>query len=418
MMAFLITGQVANACTVISCTLNGEVFAAANEDDYMGFARMWFNPRTTERYGSVCFGLSDLQAQAGMNEYGLFYDFTAQNIDVSKFPLKNVYKGDLFFEILGKCKTVPEALKLLEQYDYSASAQVLLADAKGNSIIINAGTKVVKTGSYQINTNFDIANLQTGNYSCRRYDISDEALKQAKTLNVPFLRDVLNNTRQEGKLSTIYSNIYDLKRGIIYIYHFHDFTKPYVIDLKKELTKGYRLEKISSYFPVNYAYETFLKLDPAMYRKEMILDEIQNKGLNATIDRYTMLSRDTVKKDVKLKGILLEVTIQLIKDAYNGHAGGGPWEYWFVMPKGFKNEQFADERLNGAERILNLLKEEKETDKKMTNFILELQAYVSMLKGDHDKSKQYYEQASSSSAEAWAISYDRSKRMLAVFSGE
>jgi penicillin V acylase-like amidase (Ntn superfamily) len=200
LMIASILSQNIYACTVISYALNGEVYAAANEDDYMGFARIWFNPKTAERYGSVCFGLPDLQAQAAMNEYGLFYDFTAQNIDPAKYSPKNLYQGDLFFEILGKCKTVKEALVFLEKYDYAISSQVLIADALGNSMIINAGIKLSKSGHYQINTNFDISNLKAKNYVCRRYDIAEASLREAKTINVPFLRDILNRTQARRKI--------------------------------------------------------------------------------------------------------------------------------------------------------------------------------------------------------------------------
>ena len=65
----------ANACTIFSCARNGEVFAAANEDDYTPFTRIWFNPATKERYGSVCFGAPDMQVASAVNEYGLFIDF-------------------------------------------------------------------------------------------------------------------------------------------------------------------------------------------------------------------------------------------------------------------------------------------------------------------------------------------------------
>ena len=402
------------ACTVISFALKGEVFAAANEDDYMGFARIWFNPKTAERYGSVCFGLPDLQAQAAMNEYGLFYDFTAQNIDLTKYQFKNIYKGDLFFEILGKCKTVKEALAFLEKYDYVISSQMLMADALGNSVIINAGTKLTKTGHYQINTNFDINNLKTKNYVCRRYDIAEEALKSAKTVNVPFLRDILNRTRQEGKLSTIYSNIYDLKRGIITVYNFHDFEHPYVIDLKKELAKGYRLEKISNYFPASFAYEQFLMSDRAMYRKEIILDELYKKGLQPTLTRYLSPDGNAVKKDSTFNGVLLEVGIQLIKDSYNQYANGGLWEYWFALPGGFKIENFNDERIKAAADVFDYLGAEKGIDNKLKNFILELSAYVKLIQGDKRKAKEYYGIAAGNSADTWPISFNRSKKMLAI----
>jgi hypothetical protein len=414
LMVGSILSQNIYACTVISYALKGEVFAAANEDDYMGFARIWFNPKTTERYGSVCFGLPDLQAQAAMNEYGLFYDFTAQNIDPAKYHPKNSYKGDLFFEILGKCKTVKEALAFLEKYDYSISSQVLIADALGNSVIINAGIKLAKSGHYQINTNFDISNLKTKNYSCRRYDISDDALKNAKIINVPFLRDILNRTRQEGKLSTIYSNIYDLKRGIITIYHFHDFEHPYVIDLKKELAKGYRLEKISDHFPTSFAYEQFSMSDRAMYRKEMILDEINKNGLQPTLHHYFDLNKVAVKKDSTTNSVLLEVGIQLIKDSYNQHANGGIWEYWFAMPGGFKIEKFNDKRLKAAGEIFDYLGAEKGIDVKLKNFIFELSAYVNLIQGDQNKAKEYYGIAAGNSVDTWPISLNRSKKMLAI----
>ena len=403
------------ACTVISYALKGEVYAAANEDDYMGFARIWFNPKTPDRYGSVCFGLPDLQAQAAMNEYGLFYDFTAQNIDPAQFHPKNIYQGDLFFEILGKCKTVPEAMVFLEKYDYAVSAQVLIADALGNSVIINVGTKLTKSGSYQINTNFDISKLKTKNYVCRRYDISDEALKKADALNVPFFRDILSRTRQEGKLSTIYSNIYDLKRKIITVYNFHDFEHPWIIDLKKELTKGYKLEKLSDRFPTSFAYEQFLMSDKAMYRKEMILDEITIKGLQPTLNHYLDLGKkSTSTKDSTINSVLLEVGIQLIKESYNQHANGGLWQYWFALPGGFKIEHINDKRISAAGEILNYLAADKGIDTKLKNFIFELSAYVNLIQGDQKKAKEYYNIASGNSADTWPISFNRSKKMLAI----
>src|SRR5687768_17633960 len=118
---FLLHGYVAsNACTIIAASMNGEVLAGGNEDYENPFVRLWFNPPTKDRYGSVCFGFPDLQAQAAMNEHGLFFDFTAQGgIDPSKLNLKNPYYGDLFFEILGKCKNIEEVLVFLEKHDYA-----------------------------------------------------------------------------------------------------------------------------------------------------------------------------------------------------------------------------------------------------------------------------------------------------------
>src|SRR5687767_5620789 len=100
----------AHACTIFSCARNGETLACANEDDYTPFTRIWFNPRTKERYGSVCFGAPDMQVASAINEYGLFFDFAAASYDMSKLTRKKPYRGFLLWEVLGKCKTVKEAL--------------------------------------------------------------------------------------------------------------------------------------------------------------------------------------------------------------------------------------------------------------------------------------------------------------------
>jgi hypothetical protein len=48
---------------------------------------------------------------------------------------------------------------------------------------------------------------------------------------------------------TQYSNIYDLKKRIVYLYHFHDFDNVIEIDLLEELKKGKKSYDIESLFP-------------------------------------------------------------------------------------------------------------------------------------------------------------------------
>jgi hypothetical protein len=405
---FLFINYNISACTIVSCSLKGKVFAAANEDDYTSFSRIWFNPRIDSRYGSVCFGLPDLQVQAAMNEYGLFFDFTAQDdIDPSKYHLKNPYNGDLFFEILGRCKNVKEALDFLSTHDYTFSSQALLADAEGNSVVINAGAKVIKNGNYQINTNFNICNVATGNYSCRRYDIANEMLSKATKLSVPFLKSILDATHQEGKLSTIYSNIYDLKNGIIYVYLFHNFNSVYVIDLKKELKKGYRLENLAKHFPVYYSYETFMQADPG-YKKELIMTEIDNKGLENTITHYISLT-DTSSA---YKLALIDVSLQLIRNSWNEHANGGMWEYWFSLPGGYLITQYKDKRLDAAAEILSYIMKQGKIDSKYRYFTYEIYAFINLVQGKTQLAREYYEKAISNPSETFAVSFDRAKKMI------
>jgi len=413
LIVILLSGRSSIACTIVSCSLQGEAFAAANEDDFTPFSRIWFNPGTNERYGSVCFGAPDLQIGAAMNEYGLFYDFTAQyGIDPAKYDLKHPYTGDIMFELLGKCKTVKDALAFLELHDYTAASQVLLADATGNSVIIHVGAKVIKNGHYQINTNFDINNLATGNYSCGRYDISNEILSDAKSVSVPLLKNLLNQTHQEGDLSTQYSNIYDLKRGIIYVYLFHDFDHVYVIDLKKELSKGYRLQMLADHFPISFAYQTFMQNHP-LYRKEKIMSEIKNSGLEHTIDKcVSELKGDKTQMDSAFNITLIDVGVQLIKDAHNQHQYGSMWEYLFALENGYKVIHYSDDRLIAAMGLFNALLQESWKDIKLRNFVLEMTAYIDLLENKKSLALDKYRQLATNESEVFPVTYNRSKKML------
>ena len=46
----------------------------------------------------------------------------------------------------------------------------------------------------------------------------------------------------------MYSNIYDLKKGTIYVYNLHDFKEVVVLHLAEELKKGQRRIELPSLF--------------------------------------------------------------------------------------------------------------------------------------------------------------------------
>ena len=63
----------------------------------------------------------------------------------------------------------------------------------------------------------------------------------------------------EKRSPTTYSNIYDLKRGIVHVYHFHNFENAVTFDLAEELKKGKRHIELPSLFPRTFAWEVFKK---------------------------------------------------------------------------------------------------------------------------------------------------------------
>ena len=403
----LIFYQSGFACTIFSWATNGEAFAAANEDDYTPFTRIWFNPPTKERFGSVCFGAPDLQIAAAMNEYGLFYDYTAQyRMDVSNMSFKNPYQGDLFFEIIGRCKTVSEALEYLENHDYVFPSQVLLADATGNSVIINPGNQVAKTGTFQINTNFNICDLKTG-YKCDRYDTANRMLSGQNNISVNAIKSILKATHQEGNLSTQYSATYDLKRKKILVYLFHDFDEVLEIDLLAELSKGYRLRLLSDFFQPKFAYNNYIE-NHELNAKESMLSDIRNMDFKPAREHLLLLAKTS---DAKQKSALLDVALQLIRNAHNEHNQGKVWDYWFAFPGGFSSNQYKDDRLDLARALLETLSGSG-PDPKTKNFELEMIAYLHWLNDDRTSARKFYEMAIDDPSAAYPITLLRSREMI------
>ena len=68
------------------------------------------------------------------------------------------------------------------------------------------------------------------------------------------LKKILEKTHVEnikykgGIVETLYSNIYDLRKGLIYVYYHHDFGNEIVITLKNEFVKGKRSYDLKSLF--------------------------------------------------------------------------------------------------------------------------------------------------------------------------
>ena len=182
------------ACTVFFAFDGKLALAGSNEDWADPNTQMWFVPATKDNYGIVYFGFGrgeypkggisrheleipegditkikpeDLYGlpQGGMNDKGLFFDMAStDSVKVPPAPGKKVYDGRLEDLIMRKCATVEEALKLLDQYAFTAvQGQCLFADKTGDSFIIEAGGVILrKKGNYQVITNFRQSKVDAG----------------------------------------------------------------------------------------------------------------------------------------------------------------------------------------------------------------------------------------------------------------
>ncbi len=132
----------------------------------------------------------------------------------------------------------------------------MLVDKMGNSAVVewvDGEIKIVKKkGAYQIITNFWLSNPKLGNYPCDRYDKVKNMLNNLKNISINDIKNILEAVSKYKKISTkkeigtIYSNIYDLKKGEIYIFYKRDYLNLMKFNLKKELKKGRKIYELKN----------------------------------------------------------------------------------------------------------------------------------------------------------------------------
>ena len=254
------------ACTFFMKTQDGQTLAGNSEDYHEADTCVVFLPPEKGKYGRVYFGWTHVWMQGGVNDQGLAYDIMAL------WPKKHVQppagrkrvpgRLGLIRKIMEECATVEEALKLVKTHvnPLSGGANLMLADASGDSVIVEGYRAYRRKGSYQICTNFRWAKVAKSGWRCNRYKAAEAILKDSP-VTVDTFRDVLKAVHQPLKKNrgTLYSNIYDLKNRRICLYVMHDFTRVHIIDIEKELAKGPRVVRLSEYFPNNIREAMFRK---------------------------------------------------------------------------------------------------------------------------------------------------------------
>jgi len=239
----LASAGVAHSCTAFLVTDGDVVLAGNNEDSVNPQTKVWFVPADDGQFGRVYFGF-DLNQEGGMNERGLFFDgFATAPRKVVRSTDKPVFTGLLIDKVMAECATVEEVLAVFEKYnlEFLERGMLIFGDATGDSAIIEGDDVVRKQGRFQVSTNFYQSQTPAGQEPCERYRIAVKMLEEADEVSVPLCRRILSAVHFEHGSHTLYSNIYDLLRRRVYLYHFHNFENVVVFDLVEELKKGKRV---------------------------------------------------------------------------------------------------------------------------------------------------------------------------------
>jgi hypothetical protein len=247
------------ACTAFMMADGQRVLVGANEDFNIPHTRVWFIPAENGRYGRVYFGYENWSPAGGMNDRGLFFDFFATKPRaVTKSKDKPKFPGPMTDTMAATCATVKEALDMFGKYnlEFLSKAQMFLADKTGDAAVIEGDEVIRKTGSYQVVTNFYRSKVRADRQpcewykpSCMQYKRAERMLTESGVASVPLFRNILEATHRDISFTrTLYSNIYDLKNGLVYVYYLHRFDQEVVLDLAAELKKGPHYYNISALF--------------------------------------------------------------------------------------------------------------------------------------------------------------------------
>jgi hypothetical protein len=264
--------QPGQGCTVFYAASAGLALAGNNEDSFNPLTRAWFIPAADGRYGRVYFGYDDLLPQGGLNDRGLFFDGLSVPYEaLDAAPSKPDYPGGplaMIDEVMSRSATVDEALAFFDRYRRSGleTGQLFFGDRTGDSAIVEGNATLHKEGSYQVATNFRRSENPGPSFPCERYTTAAQSLSQAGGYSPELFRQILEATHQDGYVQTVYSQVYDLRQGRVYLYLFHDYDHAVVLKLADELAKGPHTVSVAALFPGNQAYEAWSSRQTEQWR--------------------------------------------------------------------------------------------------------------------------------------------------------
>ena len=250
------------ACTVFTVSSRGSVFFGNNEDYSNPNTYYWIETSQDGRYGGVYFGYDNFWPQGGINEKGLAFDINSlEETPLNPHPELPSFSDYEGYSILRNCKTVEEAIEHVQKFNWGSAmwGQIHVADSNGEAVIIGPGldgelsfTRKPVGDGFLVSTNFNMAEPDEKEHSCQRYDTTTEMLKEVgneEELSLNYIRDVLDAAHIEGAYSnTLYSTVYDLRNGDIFIYYFHQFEEVVELNVIDEILSNKGPVLLSSLF--------------------------------------------------------------------------------------------------------------------------------------------------------------------------
>jgi tetratricopeptide (TPR) repeat protein len=251
-----------SACSMFKITEGGKTIVGNNEDYWNPNTRIWFEQGEDSKFGAMYVGFDNLYPQGGMNEAGLVFDgFAMDYLEVADTTGKKsiITEDEIFFftkNILQTCSNVTEVKEVLLQYNLERfhSSLLFFVDKSGDYLVMEGDSLILGNDPTYIQSNFypsctkDEKDVKIDFYQKGR----DYLNQNTANTSLAYCTNMMNAMHQDwGYGGTLYSTVYDLETGVIYLYYHSDFDTVVTFDLKKELEKGNQSLKIPELFPEN-----------------------------------------------------------------------------------------------------------------------------------------------------------------------
>jgi hypothetical protein len=247
-----------SACSMFVIKKNGKVMVGNNEDFWNQNSRMWFEKGNNDEFGVVYVGFDDLWPQGAINEKGLVFDgFGMSYLEINNFNDKKApLKEDFLHYIMKTFSTVEEVKDFFSQRDLRGmeTSMYYFVDKSGKQLIVEGDSIEIRNQSYDIISNFYPSQCDNLNdVTIKHYQKGRKLIETKQDSSVSFCTSLLDSLHQETSWGggTLYSTLYDLNEGIIYLYYNHNFENVITFNVREELEKGNRVLEIPKLFPNN-----------------------------------------------------------------------------------------------------------------------------------------------------------------------
>jgi hypothetical protein len=255
-------------CSIFTVKDETSVYFGNNEDEGGDRERtdMWFVPSDDgQSYGCVYVGFAENEPGGddvdgieigGMNTEGLCFDgngiIPGEHVNYREDLGSHYYYLTSRGIILRECATVEEVIIWYQTHNMGGDwwGQTHWADKTGDAVVVSpaidgsiAFTRI--SGDFLISTNFNVDHPGGTYYPCPRFDFLTTRLTEITTTdnvsldNCANLLEAVHVPQTYSYAGTVYSNVYDLKKQVIYLYVHGNYDEVVTLNLSAELAKGY-----------------------------------------------------------------------------------------------------------------------------------------------------------------------------------